>query len=300
MNTARLRPEEIAGLAIAVVLHLAVLAALAMQFATADPAPPPEQRVTVSLSQEVGLTSAAPEPVPESRAAAAPTLSDTPAPPLVPAPAQVDPAPRAVETVAPSRPVTRPTAQATPRSRPSARPTRRAQAPKQPRSQPPSRSRSQPRSQPSARSAPAAKPSTPVARSGASRLDDAFTAGIGSSATSTETRAPAATFGAREQAALSSAINRQLKPHWRGKAPSGLDAERLVTVLAWDMNADGSLKGTPRVVTQSGITDANRAQADRHAEVAIAAVKLAAPFNLPPEFYDKWKRVRDWRFDRRL
>ncbi|MGB3754480.1 MAG: energy transducer TonB [Parerythrobacter sp.] len=296
MDTARLRPEEIAGLAVAVVLHLALLAALALQFATAEPAPPREQRVTVSLSQEVGLTSAAPQPVPESRAAAAPTLNDTPAPALVPAPAQVDPAPRAVETVAPSRPVTRPTARATPRSRPIARPTRRAQAA----TKPPTQSRNQPRSQPSARSAPAAKASTPAARSGASRLDDAFTAGIGSSATSSETRAPAAAFGAREQAALSSAINRQLKPHWRGKAPSGLEAERLVTVLTWDMNADGSLRGTPRVVTQSGITDANRAQADRHAEVAIAAVKLAAPFNLPPEFYDKWKRVRDWRFDRRL
>jgi hypothetical protein len=66
------------------------------------------------------------------------------------------------------------------------------------------------------------------------------------------------------------------------------------------MNADGSLAGRPKVVRQSGINDANRAQAGIHAERAIRAVQLAAPFKLPPEFYDKWKYIRDWRFDRRL
>jgi hypothetical protein len=109
---------------------------------------------------------------------------------------------------------------------------------------------------------------------------------------------PAARFGPAEQASLEQAINRQLKPHW--SAPSGVDAERLVTVLAWELNEDGSLKGPPRVVSQSGVTDSNRPQAPLHAERAIRAVQLAAPFDLPPEFYDKWKRIRTWRFDRRL
>jgi hypothetical protein len=54
------------------------------------------------------------------------------------------------------------------------------------------------------------------------------------------------------------------------------------------------------VVRQEGITDSNRPQAARHAEQAIRAVQLAAPFDLPPEFYDKWKRIRAWRFDRKL
>ena len=79
-----------------------------------------------------------------------------------------------------------------------------------------------------------------------------------------------------------------------------VDAERLVTVLTWELNPDGSLKGRPQVVSQSGINESNRPQASLHAERAIRAVQLAAPFDLPEEFYDRWKRIRDWRFDRRL
>ena len=109
---------------------------------------------------------------------------------------------------------------------------------------------------------------------------------------------PAAQFGPAEQASLSQAINRQLKPHW--SAPSGVDAEKLITVLRWELNPDGSLKGRPEMVSQSGITASNRPQAALHAERAIRAVQLAAPFDLPEEFYDKWKRIREWRFDRRL
>jgi hypothetical protein len=54
------------------------------------------------------------------------------------------------------------------------------------------------------------------------------------------------------------------------------------------------------VVRQEGITDSNRPQAGRHAEQAIRAVQLAAPFDLPDEFYDAWKRVASFRFDRKL
>ena len=71
-------------------------------------------------------------------------------------------------------------------------------------------------------------------------------------------------------------------------------------MLAWELNADGSLAGRPRVVSQTGITDSNRPQAALHAERAVRAVQLAAPFDLPEEFYDRWRRIREWRFDRRL
>ena len=65
-------------------------------------------------------------------------------------------------------------------------------------------------------------------------------------------------------------------------------------------NPDGTLAGSPRVVRQEGITEANRPQAQRHAEQAVRAVRLAAPFNLPSEFYPAWKRIAEFRFDRRL
>ena len=89
----------------------------------------------------------------------------------------------------------------------------------------------------------------------------------------------------------------QLRPHWN--APQGVDVEKLVTIVRFQLNPDGSLAGEPQVVSQSGRTDANAAQMGRHAELAIRAVKLAAPFNLPKEYYKYWKSV-DSRFDRNM
>lgn len=155
-----------------------------------------------------------------------------------------------------------------------------------------------PNPQPSRRATPTPTPTpspTRTRQAGGTRLSDDFLEGVG---TNRRGGAPAATFGPAEQASLAQAINRQLKPHW--SAPSGVDAEKLVTVLRWELNPDGSLKGRPEVVSQSGITDSNRPQAALHAERAIRAVQLAAPFDLPEEFYDQWKRIREWRFDRRL
>ena len=58
-----------------------------------------------------------------------------------------------------------------------------------------------------------------------------------------------------------------------------------------ELNQDGTLRGTPRLVSQTGITDTNRPQASVHAERAIRAVRLAAPFNLPTQFYSDWDDV---------
>jgi protein TonB len=139
---------------------------------------------------------------------------------------------------------------------------------------------------------------TPTRQAGGTRLGDDFLQGVGGSERSNDRGSPAATFGAAEAASLIQAISREIKPHWN--APQGVDAEQLVTVLSFELNPDGSLKGRPRVVSQSGVTDSNRPQQELHAERAIRAVQLAAPFDLPDEFYDKWKRVSALRFDRRL
>jgi hypothetical protein len=112
------------------------------------------------------------------------------------------------------------------------------------------------------------------------------------------TSAPAAAIGPAVKASLASSISRQLKPRWQ--APQGPDAEELVTILSFNLNRDGTLAGTPTVVRQLGINDTNRNQAERHAEQAIKAVRLAAPFDLPAEYYDAWKRVSAFRFDKRL
>jgi periplasmic protein TonB len=165
------------------------------------------------------------------------------------------------------------------------------------------REQSRPAPRPTARATQRPTPTptpraTPTRQAGGTRLGDDFLRGVGGSERSDARGTPAATFGAAEQASLQQAINRQLKPHW--SAPQGVDAEKLITVLAWELNPDGSLKGAPRIVSQSGVTDSNRPQQQLHAERAIRAVQLAAPFDLPEQFYDKWKRITSWRFDRRL
>tara|TARA_B100000678_G_scaffold203033_1_gene170872 strand:- start:1355 stop:2200 length:846 start_codon:yes stop_codon:yes gene_type:complete len=266
------------ALILAGLLHVLLVAVLLVQGATREPMPVPE-RITVNFAEEVGMTSEAPDPVRESQASVAPELGETVAPPPI---EYVPPPPLPQPTSAPA-PRPQPTARAP--SRPQPRPTQRA-AP-QPRPQP----------RPSARASSAPRPQPPqeTRRSGGSRVGSDFLAGSGQSENTSETRVPASQVGASARASIAAAISRQLKPHW--SPPSGPDAEKIVSVIAWQMNEDGSLAGRPRLVRQTGVNDTNRAQAERHAEQAIRAVQLAAPFDLPPEYYNAWKNVSAFSFD---
>lgn len=270
MAVTALRRDEGLALLAAVAAHAALLLVLTIR-PTPIPLPPPE-RITVTLSEDVGLTSTSPSTAPAA-ADEAPELGEEATPPP-PAPmAQFEPLPKPLPraTVAPP-PKPAPLAKSPPAKAPPA--TAGSAAPKAP----PARTASKP---------------------GASRIGDDFLKGTpGGTAKTPAGPPPAATIGPAVRSALAGAISRQLKPKW--VAPQGAEAELLVTILTWDLNPDGSLVGAPRVVRQEGITDANRAQAARHAEQAIRAVRLAAPFNLPDEFYPAWKRVTAFRFDRKL
>ncbi len=256
MASSALTREEGIGLAVSVAGHVALLAVLVLRPPSGDVVVPPE-RIEVTLSDEVGLTSTSPEPFEDAMPDVAPVIGEA----RQPEQQQPDPAVRAEEKeIAPERPQPAPRAAPRPVPRPS-----------------PQRNE----------------------RVGASRIGSNFLEGVqGAQSTGSSSSPRAAEVGPRVRSALSGAITRQLKPHWI--APQGVDAEQLVTILAWDLNEDGSLSGSPRVVRQLGINDANRAQAARHAEQAVRAVQLAAPFNLPPEYYDSWKRVSAFRFDKRL
>ncbi len=277
MALSALRTDERFGLGIAVVLHVALVAALIFQ-PEDDSVPPMPERMTVSLATDVSLADTAPDPVAESRAAIAPTISDDPqaAPPME-KPAEAIPAPQPVATAAP------PAARPVERMRPDRQQPAKAAPPK-----------AAPKPAPAKASA---KPAAAKA-AGGSRIGADFLPGAADSTATKETRVPASQIGASAKASLGQAIARQLKPHWN--APQGVDAEQLVTILAFNLNEDGSLAGRPRVVSQSGVTDSNSPQKELHAERAIRAVQLAAPFDLPPEYYEAWKRVTSFRFDRKL
>lgn len=268
MERTGIRHEERTGLVVAVVLHLALLALLVAQGLFPASVIEPPQRMTVSLAEDVGLAATAPDPVAESRASTAPTMEPNPAP----APAQDQPVQQQVDRPVPPR-VQSPVPP--PKAAPDPRPRRRPDPP---------RTQTQPKSS---------------QRSGGSRLGDNFLEGAGSSTNTSETRVPASQIGASAKASLVQAIARKIKPHW--EPPNGPEVEKITTFLRFRLNADGSLAGRPEMIRQTGVNDTNRAQASRHAEQAIRAVQLAAPFDdLPAEYYEAWKLVGPFSFDWRL
>jgi hypothetical protein len=227
-------------------------------------------RMTVSLATEVGLEATAPNPVAESRASTAPTLGDNPAPAPDPQPADTKPA--AKTAAPPPKPATKAATPPPPPARDRSRPDRTA--PKQ----------------------AAATPPKPATKSGGGSLfDQTFAEGAGSSTTTKETRPPASQIGASTKASLLQQISRRIRPHWQ--PPNGPEVEKLSTFLRFRLNPDGSIAGRPEVVRQTGVTDLNRAQASRHAELAIRSVQRAAPFDLPDQYYEAWKVVGPLEFN---
>jgi outer membrane biosynthesis protein TonB len=251
MGEIALRNEEKIGLGAAVLLHGALVGVLALQTMRSEVAVFPE-RINVSLTTEVGLEAAAPDPVPESRMAVAPTIAENPAP--APKAAKPEPAPRAAPV--PPKPPARTAAQQPAPTRDRTRPDRT----------PPK---------------PATTPTTGKP-GGAPRIGDDFLAGKGSSTTTTETRAPAQTVGPTELASLRSAVARQVKTKWQGRVPQGPDAEKLVTRVRFRLKPDGTLAGEPEILgATTGVTDLNRNQVARHREEAVRAIKLVGQFKVP-------------------
>lgn len=299
--------DERAALVLAIAAHGALVAWLALGPMRHAVITSPE-RMTVSLAQDVAPVSTAPQPAPAAAAAVAPELGEAaPAPePAPPPPPQPVPAPQpqpAPPKPTPPKPVPVVHAPAPAPVRPAPHPTpspavKEAARPAPAKPTPAAPAKAAPASKPTPKSGtPAGAAAKPTAKPGAPRLGADFLKGIGGDQTTAQ-GAPAQAAGNVNAAGLAQVIARQLKPKW--VAPQGVDADKLVTVLAFDLNRDGSLAGRPRVVLQSGVTPANEAQKARHAELAIRAVELAAPFGLPPQYYDKWKHVTAFRFDRRL
>lgn len=315
-----LRTDERVGLGVAVALHLALVAVLVWQPGRDEVLPMPE-RMTVTLATDVSLAATAPDPVPESLATIAPTLSAEPQPMQTIDRVQAEPlslsqqvaitppqkeaallASEQEKLLPQRRRPERPAVRASPAPKIAPMPTAQAILAPKAAAVPAAKTSSAPKvaALPAAQasSAPKAATVSKTKPAGGSRIGADFLPGAGASTNTNETRVPASEIGASAKASLAQAIARQLRPHWT--APQGVDAEKLVTVLAFDLNADGSLAGRPRVVSQTGETPSNAPQKDLHAERAIRAVQLAAPFDLPPEYYEAWKRVSAFRFDRNL
>lgn len=252
-----LSQTEAIALVLALLGHVALFAVLIF-YKPAD-RPPPQERMTVTLSDDVGLTASSPEQ----------------------AEAALDKGPQQGDAVPPPEPVQQASIAPLPVQAAS------ANAPRQAIKTPPQRQQAVPQRAPRTAGNP-----------GSSAFDNAFAKGIpAGKPAGTAANAPAPITG-QVRSSLAAEVARQLKRKWQG--PNGLEVEKLATTVEWDLNPDGTLAGAPRLVAQTGVTDANRPQARPHIEQALKAVRLAAPFQLPPQYYSAWRHLRftfDWKIN---
>lgn len=252
---------EAAGLGVATLGHVALLAALSLGFAATRLPAPKTAPIEVSFVDEAGLESTAPSPSP---AEPAPLVGpqDAPPEPAMPAPPEL---------------------QQVPAPRPEPRPQPRAAAPS-----PVPAPKVQPRPTPPRAAAVSARPAPPRRNAGGL---SSVVAGLSDRPNSSRsTNAPAAVAGPAVEASLVAEVRRQLKPHWQRAVPTGADAEALRTELSLTLARDGRVTGMD-VVRTTGITPSNRPQVALHQERARKAVTLASPFNLPDKYYDAWKQL---------
>ncbi|QOT73265.1 cell envelope biogenesis protein TolA [Sphingobium fuliginis] len=316
------RAEKI-GLGVATAGHVLLFGLLSSGFlATPNPLKLNSPPMDVSLVDEVALKSTAPQvstqPPPPSVAPeqgptedAAPAPEPEPAPQPEPTPARPAPRPappKPVAKPAPPKPAPAPPKKDMPAAKPKPKPAAEKPAP--------AKSKPAPEKPKPAAAAPAKASQKPAARprsdaparaSGQGKADKPkgsllgkdFLKGIDTEDDAPRKPAPppAAAMGPAQKAALDAEIRRQLKPYW--KSPSGADIEQLRTFVDVQLARDGSLAGQPQVVNTTGITASNRTQVTLHQELAVKAIRLAAPFKLPPALYDGWKSLRI-SFDKRL
>jgi outer membrane biosynthesis protein TonB len=276
--------SEAGALGVAAIGHVVVLLALAWAGALAAPTPMSLKPtpIEVSITDDVGLESAAPEintePPKTQIAPEEGPVEPEAAPPEPAAQPQPAPAPQPVSRPQPQpRPAPAPIAKAAPQRPAPVAPPRAAPA----------------RTAPATNARPQPRPVRPTGQLGAD-FEKGLTA---QPSRGTSQKPPATTIGAEVKSALAGELYRRLKPHW--KSPTGADVDKLRTTVRAELNPDGSLKGTPRVVRQQGVTESNRVQAELHKERAIRAVTLAAPFKtFPEQYYDAWKVISptfDWK-----
>jgi colicin import membrane protein len=95
---------------------------------------------------------------------------------------------------------------------------------------------------------------------------------------------------ASQRSALAAMLRKSVERCWN--INSGLEgANRLVPVVEFELNLDGTVRGVPRVVNPNGSPQFQDA-----ANSAVRAVVQCAPYHLPPEHYSDWEFAR-LRFD---
>ena len=257
---------EWGGNAMALTLHVALVAALSLSLAK----PPPmveSAPVFVEFVDEVGLQASAPSPIPQEAARSQTTdpVDDVPLPPEpLPEPARIEPTPA---------PSPRPTP--TPRPREAAPTT--ARTPERP--------------------APT-RPSRPARRNpGLEDILDGVPDGNSRRGQASNPTPAAPTYSAAAQANVASVIARQVQPCANRQIDPGPGANQIKVTLDLRLDRSGRLAGSPRVISTTGVNGDNSRYEQRVKDLAIAAYQGCAPYEgLPADLYDTpsggWKQVR--------
>lgn len=122
-------------------------------------------------------------------------------------------------------------------------------------------------------------------QSGASSFADMFKDGVPGG---TGKGQPDAKPSSQQQSAIRVSINSQVLRPWNACAVTGIDIEKLRARVSFSLDRNGNVIAIGEPVL-SGLTESNRPQAGRFGECAVRAIKVGAPYRLPPEFYEYWK-----------
>lgn len=282
-----LAQRERIAIGFAIFAHLVLFALLSISWDD------PEERIenppmAVDLVAESAPVSTAPEPATEPPAVRRGEVeADEPEPVVAPTPKAVvrpvppPPPPKRVEPVRPPRPD--PQAQRRPPP-PPARDTSERRRPDRPPSTTPTRPAANP-----ARTPPRTPPRD--TRPAGDPLSDIVNDVTRAPANGRGTNPPAAQTAAQVRQSIQTSISAEVRTPWNsGRCRlSGVDIERLNTRVVFNLRQDGGLERIVSVTT-TGVTESNRPQLALFEECARRAIQTAAPFNLPAEHYDYWRR----------
>ena len=279
--------NERAGLAVAVIGHVALFALLSLVW-SAKPTPLPTPKpIQVSLVDDVALDQRAPpapEPPAQSTAPEQGPPDDAPPPAKAPAPAP-EPAPPKPQpdAVPPPKPAPKP---APPIKKPVAEKVDKPEKAKAA----PVKAAAPPAKAIAATKAAGSNPTATKAKATGSLLDDDFRKGLSQTPSKAKSpdAAPGATMDAKAAADIASAIQRQVQPCADRQSVSGPGVSRIVVQIRLQLNRDGSLAARPAIVGQPrGTDDDNRIYVDAVNRAAIAAFSGCAPLRgLPLDLYD--------------
>ncbi|MEY2926749.1 MAG: hypothetical protein RL367_1226 [Pseudomonadota bacterium] len=267
------------GIGLSILGHIAIIALIALLVRVKVPEKPKEQRIEVSLVQEVE-----PKPAVEHPA------EEAPAPALAPEPQPEPAAPP--EPAKPQPPKLQPRPDPVPVPKPLLKPPLAKPAPAKPPLAKPAPAKPQP-----VKPAPVKPVNRTVKPTG--NLNG-LNLGSGSKpGTAPPTpkpplapKPPSAPSMSVDQA--KAAINVSLAGPVGAKfqkclPPAAVEDNLIITKIVLTLTQDGGLSDV-RMADQTGITDSNKPQAALFRQCALSAARSAAPFhNLPAEHYDLWK-----------